>query len=117
MRTDTVQKVVIVNGSTDTLGLVETAMDAGHYDVVCVESSAHAYSQIKRVQPNLVVLCMCIEDAGGFDVLSMLKLDEETRHIPVLTYTTQFGERPTECDAPEPADALVRSMPSALRMN
>lgn len=116
MATNMLQTVVIVNGSTDTLGLVETAMDAGHYDVVSVESNAHAYSQIKRVRPNLVVLCICIEDAAGFDVLSMLKLDEETRDIPVLTYTTQFEGRPTECDAPEPADVL-RSMPPALRMN
>jgi len=69
------------------------------------------------VQPNLVILCVCIEDAAGFDVLSMLKLDEETRDIPVLTYTTQPEGHPTERDAPEPADAVLRSMPPALRMN
>src|SRR5712675_801950 len=69
------QKVVIVNGSTDMLGLLETVLDAGHYDVVFVESSEHAYSHIKRVQPNLVILCMSLEDRDGFQVLSMLKLD------------------------------------------
>jgi CheY-like chemotaxis protein len=52
------QKVVIVNGSSQVLELLETTLDAGHYDVVFVESSAHAYSQIKRVQPNLVILCV-----------------------------------------------------------
>src|SRR5437762_7385538 len=83
------QKVVIVNGSPEVLDLLETVLDAGHYDVVFVESSAHAYSQIKRVQPNLVILCVRIDDADGFQVLSMLKLDEETRAIPVLTYTTE----------------------------
>ena len=41
---------------------LENVLEAGHYDVVFVESSAHAYSQIKRVQPNLVILCVRIDD-------------------------------------------------------
>ncbi len=63
------QKVVIVNGSAEMLEMLETVLDAGHYDVVFVESSEHAYSQIKRVQPNLVILCVRIDDADGFQVL------------------------------------------------
>ena len=84
------QKVVIVNGSAEVLDLLETALAAGHYDVVFVESSAHAYSQIKRVQPDLVILCVRTDDPSGFQVLSssMLKLDDETHDIPVVTYTT-----------------------------
>ena len=78
----TAQKVVIVNGTPEILGLLETVLDAGHYDVVFVESNAHAYSQIKRVQPDLVILCVRIDDMDGFQVLSMLKLDEDTRAHP-----------------------------------
>src|SRR5436190_3037161 len=99
------QKVVIVNGSAGILELVETVLDAGHYDVVFVESSEHAYSQIKRVQPNLVILCVEIEDGDGFQVLSMLKLDEETRDIPVLTYTCESRGEETEEEYAEPSDA------------
>ena len=90
------QKVVIVNGSNQMLEMLETVLDAGHYDVVFVESNEHAYSQIKRVQPNLVILCMCLEDHDGFQVLSMLKLDHETRRIPVLTYATEFEGQEVE---------------------
>ncbi len=84
------QKVVIVNGSADTLELLESVLDAGPYDVVFVEAGDHAYSQIRRVQPNLIVLCVRIEDTAGFQVLSMLKLDDDTQRIPVLTYTTEY---------------------------
>jgi PleD family two-component response regulator len=98
------QKVVIVNGSIDILTLLETVLDAGHYDVVFVESSEHAYSHIKRVKPNLVILCMQIEDRDGFQVLSMLKLDDETRRIPVLTYTTEFEGQETEQEEPETSE-------------
>ncbi len=118
MATSMSQKVVIVNGSAEMLALLETVLDAGHYDVVFVESSEHAYSQIKRVQPNLVVLCMRIEDRGGFQVLSMLKLDDETRGIPVLTYTTEFEGQETEIEAPEASDMELLTAPvPALPMN
>ena len=96
------QKVVIVNGTPDILGLLETVLDAGHYDVVFVESNAHAYSQIRRVQPNLVILCVRIDQIDGFQVLSMLKLDDATREIPVLTYTNEYeGQTTEEEDATE----------------
>jgi PleD family two-component response regulator len=111
------QKVVIVNGSSEMLGLLETALEAGHYDVVFVESSEHAYSQIKRVQPDLVILCVHIDDADGFQVLSMLKLDEDTRAIPILTYTTEYDGQETDEDVPEPADTEIFAPKPAVWMN
>ncbi len=113
----TAQKVVIVNGSAEILELLETVLDAGHYDVVFVESSERAYSQIKRVQPNLVILCVRIDDAAGFQVLSMLKLDAGTRDIPVLTYTTEETEESEE-DAAEPSESeMFATAKSAVWMN
>ena len=112
-RAITAQKVVIVNGAPEVLGVLETVLEAGHYDVVFVESNAHAYSQIKRVQPDLVILCVRIDDMDGFQVLSMLKLDEETRAIPVLTYTNEYeGEGVEEEEAPElPGTAMFTPRP------
>ena len=112
------QKVVIVNGSTDMLALLETVLAAGHYDVVFVESSEHAYSHIKRVQPNLVILCMSLEDHDGFQVLSMLKLDNETRRIPVLTYATEFEGQEVEEEFPETSEMeMFAASNLALPMN
>jgi len=112
------QKVVIVNGRAGILELVETVLEAGHYDIVFVESSDHAYSQIKRVMPDLVILCVRIEDLDGFQVLSMLKLDEETRAIPVLTYTTEYeGQVAAEEEAAEPSETEMFAAKPAMRMN
>ena len=88
--TRAMQKVVIVNGNVEILELLEMVLDAGHYDVVFVESGSHAYSQIRRVHPDLVILCVNIAEPESLQVLTMLKLDPETRDIPVLTYTTEF---------------------------
>jgi PleD family two-component response regulator len=117
-RTAATQRVVIVNGSSQVLELLESVLEAGHYDVVFVESNEHAYSQIKRVQPHLVILCVHIDDLDGFQVLSMLKLDEATKAIPVLTYTTEFDAAPEEDARGEvDTDTALFAPPLAERMN
>src|SRR5690348_3279785 len=60
--------------------------DAGNYDVVFIESVGHAYSQIRRAAPDVVILCLDIDDVDGFQVLSMLMMDDATSRIPIITY-------------------------------
>ena len=126
MMTDTriavtpVQKVVVVNGNTEVLGMLEAVLDAGRYDMVFVESGEHAYSHIKQVVPNLVILCTRIEELNGFQLLTMLKLDPETRDIPVLTYTTEYEGQDYETAVSQLADEeeqMFRTAQPALRMN
>ena len=111
-----VQKVVVVNGNTEVLGMLESVLDAGRYDMVFVEPGDRAYSQIRKVIPDLVILCTRIEELDGFQLLTMLKLDPETREIPVVTYTTEYGER-EEPEAPEPAESEMFSLKPAFQMN
>jgi CheY-like chemotaxis protein len=111
------QRIVIVNNGPEALELLETVLEAGRYDVVFVESNQHAYSQIKRVQPDLVILCVRIDDMDGFQVLSMLKLDEETRDIPVLTYTTDYEGQDAEDETPEVSETTMFAPGPAEVMN
>jgi len=114
-----VQKVVVVNGNTEVLGMLESVLDAGRYDMVFVESGEHAYSQIKKVLPNLVILCTRIERLEGFQLLTMLKLDAQTRDIPVLTCTTEYEGQDFDTAISQLADEEEDAMPArpSLRMN
>jgi PleD family two-component response regulator len=115
-----VQKVVVVNGNTEVLGMLETVLDAGRYDMVFVESSDRAYTQIKKVLPNLVILCTRIEELDGFQLLTMLKLDQETKDIPILTYTTEYEGQDFDSAVSQLADDEEEFLPTqrpALRMN
>lgn len=112
------QKVVVVNGDPEILELLESVLDAGRYDMVFVESSTRAYSRIKRVQPDLVILCMRIDETDGFHLLSMLKLDEETRHIPLVTYTNELtGDEEDESDGTDDDDMEFPVARTPLTMN
>ncbi len=111
------QQVVVVSKESQLNGLLETVLDAGQYDVVVVESTEHAYSHIKRLAPHLIIVCLDIDDIDGFQVLSMLKLDSTTRHIPVVTCTVS-SEDDNDCDEPfERAEDDVFSDPPAMCMN
>ena len=91
----TSQQVVVVSKQSQLNGLLETVLDAGQYDVVFVESTEHAYSHIKRLSPHLIIVCLDIDDLDGFQVLSMLKLDSDTKNIPVVTCTIQQDDEVT----------------------
>jgi CheY-like chemotaxis protein len=110
------QQVVVVSKQSQLNGLLESVLDAGQYDVVFVESTEHAYTHIKRLNPHLIIVCLDIEDMDGFQVLSMLKLDPDTRNIPVVTCTvTQEEEvtRDTSLDMPDD----VFTQPATLQLN
>ncbi len=114
-----VQKVVVVNGNTEVLGMLETVLEAGHYDMVFVESSDHAYSQIKKVVPDLVILCTRIDALEGLQLLTMLKMDGDTRGIPVVTCATEHEGRDFDDVIAQLAEEEESAFPSrpALRMH
>lgn len=111
------QQVVVVSKQSQLNGLLETVLDAGQYDVVFVESTEHAYSHIKRLTPHLIIVCLDIDDLDGFQVLSMLKLDKETRNIPVVTCTTATDGSNDREDVHERSDEDVFIETPAMAMN
>lgn len=112
----TSQQVVVVSKQSQLNGLLETVLDAGQYDVVFVESTEHAYSHIKRLTPRLIIVCLDIDDMDGFQVLSMLKLDADTKDIPVVTCTVTTEEEVERSESVEMPDDVF-NQPVPLRLN
>src|SRR4029453_12066919 len=110
------QQVVVVSKQSQMIGLLETVLDAGQYDVVFVESTEHAYSHIKRLTPHLIIVCLDIDDIDGFQVLSMLKLDEETKRIPLVTCTVSGEEQVTHDESLDPPDDVF-SQPAMMQLH
>lgn len=91
--------------------LPDSALDTIDYDIVVLEPLAHAYSQIKRVQPMLVIITMAFDDMQGCLLMSMLKLDPETASIPIRAYAALPVESDDESDE---MDDFVQSPLSAI---
>jgi CheY-like chemotaxis protein len=67
-----------------------------------------------------VILCARIEQLDGLQLLTMLKLDPDTRSIPVLTYTTECEGQDFDTaisQLAEDEEELLPTSHAALRMN
>ena len=74
----------------------ESAFDNLEYDVVVLEPLTHAYSQVRRVKPTLIVMCLSLDDVDCFQLLTMLRLDQETASIPIRMFVASETETPEE---------------------
>jgi hypothetical protein len=59
------------------------------YDVIVLKSIACGYSRIKQEAPELVVVCLGIDDAAACRLLSMLAMDADTAAIPFVTWAAR----------------------------
>ena len=89
-------RVMVVGGGPDVLPRVEPLLPAGAYDVEFVGLDQEPYGCILDDIPDLLVVCLKIEDTASFAFLSMLQFDPATRHLPVLTYTTESEGQPLQ---------------------
>ena len=64
--------------------LLDTMVHESDYNVIFVESIARAYSRIKQLQPDVIVLFTDIDDVDQCQLLSMLQVDRALRGLRVL---------------------------------
>src|SRR5258705_4409360 len=77
--------VVAVSGDSQRAALLEGLLfDTDGFDVVLVEALRRAYSRIKELMPDLIIVFMEMDDAASCRLLSMLSLDPGTLRIPGL---------------------------------
>lgn len=111
------QTVVVVNGNPEIMELLETLLESRRYDLVFAEAGQHAYAQIRRTKPDLVVLCIGLDDLDGFQLLSMLKLDPDTRDIQVVTYTLDPADEPEDESADEDEEEVFVALRPRMRLH
>jgi CheY-like chemotaxis protein len=77
--------IALVEDDPDTLALLHDLTTAAGYQTVCCTRGVEAHPLIHRVQPDLVILDLWLEnqEAGGM-VLGMLERDPVTQDIPVI---------------------------------
>ena len=95
--------------------VLDAVLDNGDYDVVFIESVDNAYSQIKRSNPRVVIVCLDMDDPDCCQILSMLKLDPDTSRIPLITYVTEPAvlssrDRSLEIERSTTSQPIISSM-------
>ena len=85
-----IQTVVAVSGDPLRAELLDALVnDDNDFDVIVVESIARAYSRIKQLTPDLVIVFCDINDTAACQLLSMLKTDVDLSSVFVVTCATR----------------------------
>ena len=84
--------IAIVNIGPRALEQFESMPESDGYNLLILDSRTGAYGDIKRLRPSLVVVGAGLEE-DACQLLTMLKLDNETRDIPVVTIATDPADR------------------------
>jgi DNA-binding response OmpR family regulator len=70
-------------------------VDGSSYDVIFVESIARAYSRVRELRADLIVLFIEIDDEDACRLLSMLQNDRALSGVRVLVCPTEPGRAAT----------------------
>lgn len=81
--------IIVVNQDTVFLQLMEELLSEEGYHTSIEKEGDKAYEHIKKSKPDLVVLDIRINNPeAGFNVIDLMRIDPETRHIPVIICST-----------------------------
>jgi len=77
-------RILVVEDDPDIASLIERNLTHVGYSVQTVGTGKAALDMVKRERPDLVTLDIYLPDIDGQEVLTTLKSDPETAHIPVI---------------------------------
>jgi CheY-like chemotaxis protein len=80
--------VLLVDRHDETLALYAIALSGTGFNVKAVEDGDEAFQWACQLRPDIIVTELALGHASGWDLLSQLKRDPRTHHIPVVILTS-----------------------------
>jgi DNA-binding response OmpR family regulator len=89
------RKILVVDDEDDILNFLELVLREKGYEVVTATGGQEALTRAQLEKPHLVLLDIMMPQMDGWEVLRLLRVDEETAHIPVamLSARTEAKDR------------------------
>jgi len=89
------KKILVVDDEDDILHFLELVLREKGYDVATTSNNHKTLTKTQLKQPNLILLDIMMPQMDGWEVLKLLRVDEETADIPVamLSARTEAKDR------------------------
>ena len=84
------KKILVIDDSETNILLIKSLFEDEeliHVDVLL--NSRLALKRIEEVMPDLILLDIMMPDIDGFTILTILKRDEQLKHIPVIVVSAK----------------------------
>lgn len=91
-------KIAIVNDDVDFIETMRMLLvEIGNFEAIVIHEGEKAYQRLKKESPNLIILDVRMDSPHrGWSILDLLRLDPETKNIPVIVCTAStLGEDKT----------------------
>lgn len=80
-------RIFVIDDDKDLLKVVKSLLIKRGFTVSVYSDWETANNDIKKYEPQLILLDVFLSDVDGFEVCKKLKSDFTTRHIPVLIFS------------------------------
>lgn len=84
--------ILVIDDEINMVGLVKGFLIEKGYRITYASSGNEGLDLVKKVKPNLILLDLLMPVMDGFEVLRNLKVNKDTRNIPVIILTSSASE-------------------------
>lgn len=105
----TAQRVLIVDDSEVERYALRQFLPSSTFEVIEANGGYDGLRLARQSHPDLIFLDLAMPDVHGLEVLKMLKAIDETRHIPVVLFTSQRPDDIGEEQAAAASELLLKS--------
>lgn len=85
--------ILVVDDEPDVRRMLQVVLGKRGHMVTSADSGMEALVQAQGDQPDLILLDIMMDGMDGWEVLKLLKLDEQTREIPVVILSARVEPR------------------------
>jgi len=86
------KRILVVDDRNELLHLMRRVLEDEQYQVSIHQDGRDAFTQVKSMLPDLLILDLKLGDMSGQDVLKQVKNDPATADVPVIVYTAAVLE-------------------------
>lgn len=87
------KKILVIDDEEDVITLVKEILKRDRYEILGALSGADGIEMALKLRPDLILLDINMPEMDGWEVLSALKMDEDTKEIPVAIFTVRDDAR------------------------
>ena len=95
MAKDQAKKILVVDDDPTIVKLLEGVLKAKGFEVLTASDGLDAMVQVKKSNPDLIILDIMMPEINGYEVCSNLKFNDRYKEIPIIILTSRDQELDT----------------------
>ncbi|MEL0068107.1 MAG: response regulator, partial [Gammaproteobacteria bacterium] len=93
---DYVPTVMVVDDSITVRKVTSRLLERNNFDVMTAKDGVDASTKLQDEQPDIILLDIEMPKMDGFELATIVKSDDELKHIPIIMITSRTGEKHKE---------------------